>query len=707
MSGDVAERDDPPLVIHLDDDDAFLGACKRFLEKHDLSVRTTTSPSEALEHLEEIDCVVSDYDMPAMNGIEFLEQVRERDEDIPFILFTGKGSEEIAGEAISAGVTDYLQKGTGSEQFTVLANRIDNAIERYRAEQRAAESDQRIRRVYERIDDGFVALDTDWRYTYVNERGAELLNRSPEEMLGTTVWEAFPSTVGSNFESALREARETSSPTSLEEFYAEGGQWLELRIFPDDSGISVYFRDITDRKERERRYDAIFNQTFQFTGLMKPDGTLIEANETALQFAGVDREDVVEKPLWETYWFQLNEETRSVARESVKQAAKGEFYRQELRVQGADRKPVIDFSVRPVTDRRGEVTLLVPEGRDISELKEREEELKEERAFARSIFAALPDAFYAFDGNGAFLRWNHRFVEVTGYTDDEVETMVPTDFIAPPDRQRVAEAIAEVFTEDHPVSVEARFETKDGEWIPYEFTGAQLKDDDGETLGLVGIGRDISELKERERELERKNEQLEEFASIVSHDLKNPLTVAKGNAELARETGDLDRLDDVETALNLMSNLVDDVLDLARKGQVVDDPEPVDIRGLVDEIASLSSLDVETEGLDGAVVAADRTRLSELLSNLLENAANHALGPVTIGLEGDVLYVADRGPGIPPEERDRVFTPGHSSDPNGTGFGLAIARNIADAHGWEVSVTESAYGGSRFEFTGLDVRFDE
>ncbi|MFW5964168.1 MAG: PAS domain S-box protein [Natronomonas sp.] len=828
MSGGVTEGDGRPVVIHLDDDDAFLGACEPFLERHGLSVRTTTSPSEALEHLDEIDCVVSDYDMPEMNGIEFLERVRERDEDIPFILFTGKGSEEIAGEAIGAGVTDYLQKGTGVEKFTVLANRIENAVERYRAEQRASEADRRIRRVYERIDDGFVALDTEWRYTYVNERATELLARDREELLGTTVWEAFPETVDSNFESALRAARERGETTSLEEFYAGGDQWLELRIFPADAGISVYFRDITERKERERRYDAIFNQTFQFTGLMEPDGTLIEANETALQFAGVDREDAIDKPLWDAYWFQLNDETRRVAYESVEQAAEGEFYRRELRIQGANRNPVIDFSVRPVTDERGEVTLLIPEGRDISELKRREDELREERAFTRSIFSALPDAFYAFDEDGQFLRWNDRFSEVTGYSDAEIEAMEPIDFIAPPDRERVTEAIADVFTDGRSFSVEARFETKGGEWLPYEFTGAQLEGDDTETLGLVGIGRDISdrrqrerrfeavfdntyqftglmepdgtlieaneaalefagvdreevvgkplwesfwwrdneerivrlkdaverasggefvryeveirseegsaiidfsikpvfdddgevsllipegrdisELKQRERELERKNEQLEEFASVVSHDLKNPLAVASGNTQLARETGDLEYLDEAEAALDRMSDLVENVLSLARKGRVVDDTQSVELSDVVVDIARQAPVAVETEGFDGAVVEADRTRLAELLSNLLENAADHALGPVTVGLDDGTLYVADRGPGVPPEERATVFAPGHSSDDDGTGFGLAIVERIAEAHGWEVSVTDSEYGGARFEISGLDVQFDE
>jgi PAS domain S-box-containing protein len=142
------------------------------------------------------------------------------------------------------------------------------------------------------------------------------------------------------------------------------GQWLGYAVERDR------------RRDRERRAEAIFDLTYQFTGLMEPDGTLVEANRTALEFGGFDRSAVVGEKVWEAPWFNQDEETRHAARDAVERAADGEFVRTELTVQGADREAVIDFSVRPVTDEEGAVTLLVPEGRDITERKRHEDRLQ-------------------------------------------------------------------------------------------------------------------------------------------------------------------------------------------------------------------------------------------------------------------------------------------------------------------------------------------
>ncbi|MDX1748067.1 MAG: response regulator, partial [Halobacteriales archaeon] len=125
-------------VLHVDDDREFVELAALMLERESesLSVITETSADAGLDHIESspVDCVVSDYDMPRVDGLEFLRDVREREPDLPFVLFTGKGSEEIASAAISAGVSDYLQKVAGTDQFAVLANRIENLVSQARAE---------------------------------------------------------------------------------------------------------------------------------------------------------------------------------------------------------------------------------------------------------------------------------------------------------------------------------------------------------------------------------------------------------------------------------------------------------------------------------------------------------------------------------------------------------------------------------------------
>ncbi|MBX0323777.1 PAS domain S-box protein [Halomicroarcula sp. F13] len=160
-------------------------------------------------------------------------------------------------------------------------------------------------------------------------------------------------------------------------------------VFEEDELVAIegFVTDITDRKERQRRLEAVFDQTYQFTGLLDPEGTVLEANETALEFGGLDREDVVGKPVWETGWFQI-EEARERVRADVQRAADGEFVRHELDVQGADRVATIDFSIRPITDERGEVELLIPEGRDITERTRRESQLETLNDVSRELTEA-------------------------------------------------------------------------------------------------------------------------------------------------------------------------------------------------------------------------------------------------------------------------------------------------------------------------------
>jgi DNA-binding NtrC family response regulator len=161
-------------VLHVDDEPDFADLAATFLERENerFVVETVTRASDGVDRLAEgsIDCVVSDYEMPDQNGIEFLEAVREDHPDLPFILFTGKGSEEVASDAISVGVTDYLQKEVGTDQYVVLANRIENAVDKYRAETLV----ERAFRAMDSSREGIALLDEDGEFIYVNEAYAEL-----------------------------------------------------------------------------------------------------------------------------------------------------------------------------------------------------------------------------------------------------------------------------------------------------------------------------------------------------------------------------------------------------------------------------------------------------------------------------------------------------------------------------------------------------
>lgn len=204
--------------------------------------------------------------------------------------------------------------------------------------------------------------------------------------------------------------------------------------------------------------------------------------------------------------------------------------------------------------------------------------------------------------------------------------------------------------------------------------------------------------------LRRQNEKLERFASIVSHDLRNPLNVLEGRLELAEETGDPAHFEHCRWAVERMDTLIGNLLTLARAGAVIDETGFVDLVSLVKRCwGNVTTTDAALRVETGQTVRADGTRLQQLLENLIRNAVEHGgdTVTVTVGDLPDGFYVADDGPGIPPEERERVFESGYTTRADGTGFGLTIVNEIAEAHGWTVRLTDGQEGGARFEFTGI------
>lgn len=163
-------------------------------------------------------------------------------------------------------------------------------------------------------------------------------------------------------------------------------------------GASHIVRDVTDRnlleeklRQSERRFRAIFNNTFQFSGLLSPDGTVLEINQTALRFAGLSSMDVIGKPFWETHWWSLSEESRDCLRNAIRDAAKGQFVRYETQIRGSgDEIAIVDFSLKPVRDEKNQIVLLIPESRDITERRRIEAAQRESEQVLRTFFQSAP-----------------------------------------------------------------------------------------------------------------------------------------------------------------------------------------------------------------------------------------------------------------------------------------------------------------------------
>jgi len=260
-------RTRPIEVLHVEDDETFGELAATYLERDDggrpLSVTTAVDPEAALDLVADVDCVISDYEMHSMDGLEFLEAVRETHPDLPFVLFTGRGNEGIASDAISAGVTDYLQKDTGTDQYAVLANRVRNAVSRRRAREDAKRGEQRLRRTLDLLPQCVLVKTIDGEYLLVNESGAENYGMTPEQVEGRVESEFVPDDLAERFRREDEEVIESGEPLYVPEQHVDdehGGQRVEeVHKIPfdapgtDEPAVLTVVADVTESYERRHR----------------------------------------------------------------------------------------------------------------------------------------------------------------------------------------------------------------------------------------------------------------------------------------------------------------------------------------------------------------------------------------------------------------------------------------------------------------------
>ncbi len=870
---------EPIAVLHVDDDPDFVDLTATYLERSNGAIEVTpeTDPAASIDRLADgaFDCIVSDYEMPELNGIELLERVREDHPELPFILFTGRGSEEVASEAISAGVTDYLQKESGTEQYAVLANRIDNAVERVQAKRER----RRHLDAIETAQEGISILDEDGRFVYVNEAYADLYGYEPAELLGehwglifpdedvpwireellphvrdtgqwhgtttglradgttfaedhvlaTTEQGALVCTVRDASDRAAyrRELKEEQAfiqqaidtlddlfyvvdtdgslsrwndrvtevtghtddeieamsaleffppeehdrvTEAIQETYATGRSVLEADVQTADGsrvpfeftgsrltdlngdlmGLVGVGRDLSKRAERERdldaaerRFDAVFNNPFAFMALLEPDGTVVDVNDTALDFVDRSHESVRGTPFWETPWWSHSAELQADLRSWIERAAAGELVRFDAKHYAPDgERAAVDGILHPIRDDAGDVVSLLAAGRDVSERTAYERRIEQLHETARALIEAdSPEAIAdlaveaAQEVLGLSLCSIHlsaedgRHLEPTAYTDELVDivgdpppAMHPGDGLAwqvfESGDPRVYDDVSTVpgrLTEDPEVRSEIIQPLRSHGVFIASSTEVGVFDEMTVSLAEILVTHVETALDrlEHEHQLQLQNERLDEFASVVSHDLRSPLNVAEGRLELAMEDCTSEHLDHIAETFDRMHRLIDDVLWLAREGRDVGETGPVDLQRAAEEAwatvadaaggATLSTVASDARRLP--TVTADEGRLLQLFENLFRNAIDHAGSDVSVRVESTDggFAVEDDGPGVPEEDQDRIFDAGYSTTEDGTGFGLNIVEQIAEAHGWTITVTTASAGGARFEFTGVAV----
>ena len=706
-------------VLHVDDDPDFSELTAEFLKREDdrFTVQTITSASEAIKIVKNQppDCIVSDYDMPGQDGIELLRMVRGERPELPFILFTGKGSEEVASEAMSSGATDYVQKGSGADRYELLANRIDNAVAQYRFGERLRETKEEYATVFESALTGLLLVDVErdgFRYQRCNPRALELIGRDRTDIVGHTPCEALGPENGKKVRGAYRACVERGEPvTYTVDLDLPTGQVTRPgKVTPVESDGSVgqlvvSFYDITEeqqRKERLERQNDLFKRSQEIANVgaweydIQQDQTIWTDRVYKIhgypQDASIDTDDLLRR---------YDPDDTEMLQKAVRDAAEtGEPYDLELQLQTTDGETRwVSVRGQPQAED-GELSRIRGTVQDITARKNRVEETLELKRQYQALSENIPNgAVFLFDDDLQYVRARGTELEAVGLSPDEVEGRTPYD-VFPED---LADELARYFTDaldgkSHSFTQTLGSSTYRNRTVPVE-------DDDGEITHGIALAQNVTEQIERREELKAQNDRLEEFAGVVSHDLRNPLRTAAGQVELAQAECDSAHLEDVADALDRSQALIDDLLTLAQGGEVVESTETVSVSTQAEECWQMIPNDEATLVVDSdQVVSADRSRFRQLLENLFANAVEHG-GPgvtVSVGDLPDGFYISDDGVGIPGRERQAIFEPGYSTTEDGTGFGLRIVKQIVDDHGWDVTVADSDDGGTRVEIAGVD-----
>ena len=477
--------------------------------------------------------------------------------------------------------------------------------------------------------------------------------------------------------------------------------------------------DRRERKlEREReRFDTLFEVLTQpVVEVEFRDGVpiVLRVNRAFEEVFGYEEATMVGRSLDE---FVVPPERQEEAVSINSRVQDGEMFAVEVTRQTADgeREFLLQNAVYPDSDV--EFAMYT----DITERKERERELQRQndrlQALFRNARSAVVEYVY-YDDEAIVERVNSRFESVFGYGG---ETLVgePLDrFIVPSDERGSISDIDERVKRGEHLDEEVRRETVDG---VQTFILRNTPIDTGDRVRGYASYVDITQRKERERELERtkrrledsnealrrKNERLEQFASVVSHDLRNPLTVARLQAEFAEESGGDEHFERLHTSHERMDAMIEDLLLLARAETSVDTDGTVALASRAKRAwegvrTPGSKLELDLPG--ASEIRGDPELLGHVFENLFRNAVDHNDRPVTVRVgvlaengERTGFYVEDDGCGIDPDSAGQVTDYGYSTAESGTGFGLSIVAEFVDRHGWELTIGDSTDGGARFE----------
>jgi len=601
---------------------------------------------------------------------------------------------------------------------------------------REAKLESELERILDRISDAFYALDEDFKFTHINDRAEELLQSPREELLGETVWEQFPDAKETIVWDEFHKALQTQEAVSFDIEYEPLDIWVEVNAYPSGTGLSVYFRDITERmaKRREiqqreqelqayREYtDRIFGAIDDIFYVVDTQGKFQRWNDALEEVTGYSESEIATMGPAD---FIIQEDKEKLL-DGVQQV----FETGNARVQatiackGGDRIPM-EFAASAVETPDGK-QVLTGIGRNITDRRKRERALEESRSRYKALVENFPDTVVGlFDDN-------LEYTTIGGEMVDQVNVPV---------KNRVGHTIDEIYPQEMVEKIKPYYEAAlrgESGSFDLEFRNRQFHvrtlpiESEEEVFAGMVVAQDVTERREDKRQLEESNERLEQFAHAASHDLQEPLRMVSSYLRLVkRRYGD--RLDEdgrefLDFAVNgadRMREMIERLLEYSRIESRGAPLKPVELGDVLSDVRKSLRLTIEEHDAEITAeslprVRGDESQLRQLFQNLLDNAIQYSgdapprvhisAEPCDEGTELDwldeeefwVISVEDDGIGIDPENSERIFQVFQSlaeSDEHSSGIGLALCKRIVERHGGDICVASEPGDGATFTFS--------
>ena len=622
-----------------------------------------------------------------------------------------------------------------------VASIAQDISDRFIAEKALHESEKKYRTVVDNVKEVIFQTDTTGLWTFLNPAWTEITEFTINQSLGTNFLDYIHECDRANnlelFQLLIQGKKEYCRHEVRYLTKYGGYRWIEVyaRLTLDDNGnilgTSGTLQDITENKqaaaslkESEKLFKAVFDQAFQFIGLLTYDGILLEINQISLDFGGVAFKEVAGKLFWETPWWRHSRTAQAQLKEAVYQAQIGNFIRYEVEVIGkGDTKIIVDFSIKPITDELGKVVLLLLEGRDITESKQTEIALRSSLATNRALINALPDLMFRISADGTFVNFKASKTHNVPLPPEEFLGKKVGEIMPPDVAQLTMNGIENAIATGELQVFECQMLIDDN--ICYYETRIAVSAKD-EAMVIV---RDITKRKQAEVEIrqaletERHLSELKSrFVTMTSHEFRTPLTTILSSAELIEDFGAVWskeknhlHLNRIKVNVKHMTQLLTDVMLIgkAEVGQLDCHPTKLNVvlfcHNLVEEVnlGNTSNCSIKFVSQSNVLYAfLDEKLLRHILTNLLSNAVKYSPSGGIINFhlgcqKGEVSFqIQDRGIGIPSTELKRLFgsfyRASNVGNISGTGLGLAIVKKAVDLHQGNIAVESEVGVGTTF-----------